>query len=252
MNLLKTIAVAFSMFTAIPMPQFQWEKENTRYMLIALPLVGVVCGVCVGAWSILVGYMGYNTFLYGVGVCMIPIIITGGIHLDGYCDTADAISSHGDREKKLEILSDPHIGAFGVLALLCYILIYIAIATQIVITAQTIVAMGLMFILSRSITARAVATIPCTKNTGLAHMFASMAEKKQVKTVLTACIIAIFTILIALSWRQGILMVIASGITYLLWQRKAIKHFGGITGDVVGSLLQRLEIAMLLAIMIGG
>ena len=41
------------------------------------------------------------------GFCLIPVWVTGGIHLDGYADTCDALSSYGDREKKLEILKDP-------------------------------------------------------------------------------------------------------------------------------------------------
>lgn len=43
-----------------------------------------------------------------------PLLVTGGIHIDGFSDTMDALSSHAERQKKLEIMDDPHIGAFGV------------------------------------------------------------------------------------------------------------------------------------------
>mgnify|MGYP000107976858 CR=1 FL=1 len=42
--------------------------------------------------------------------CLVPVAVTGGIHLDGYADTSDALSSYGDREKKLEILKDSTVG----------------------------------------------------------------------------------------------------------------------------------------------
>ncbi len=58
------------------------------------------------------------------GFALIPVWITGGIHLDGYADTCDALSSYGDREKKLEILKDPHCGAFAVIRLCSYFLAY--------------------------------------------------------------------------------------------------------------------------------
>ena len=51
---------------------------------------------------------------------IIPILITGGFHIDGFMDTQDAINSYKPREKKLEILKDPHIGAFAVISLLAY------------------------------------------------------------------------------------------------------------------------------------
>ena len=45
MTALQTIAVAFAMFSALPMPQFDWNEKNMRYALCAFPLVGVVCGI---------------------------------------------------------------------------------------------------------------------------------------------------------------------------------------------------------------
>ena len=47
MTVLQTIAVAFAMFSAIPMPQFEWSQKNMRYALCAFPLIGAVCG---GLW----------------------------------------------------------------------------------------------------------------------------------------------------------------------------------------------------------
>ena len=45
MTVLQTIAVAFAMFSAVPVPQFDWNEKNMRYSLCAFPLVGVLCGV---------------------------------------------------------------------------------------------------------------------------------------------------------------------------------------------------------------
>ena len=47
MIVLQTIAVAFAMFSAIPVPQFEWNEKNMRYAMCAFPLIGVVIGVCV-------------------------------------------------------------------------------------------------------------------------------------------------------------------------------------------------------------
>ena len=50
MNLIYSILAAFSMFSALPMPQVPWEKEKIRYMLVALPLVGAVVGIAEYLW----------------------------------------------------------------------------------------------------------------------------------------------------------------------------------------------------------
>ena len=116
MIVLQTIAVAFAMFSAIPVPQFDWNEKNMRYAMCAFPLIGAVCGVL---WY-LCGALPLPALVRAGGFCLIPVWVTGGIHLDGYADTCDALSSYGDTAKKLEILKDPHCGAFAVIRLCSY------------------------------------------------------------------------------------------------------------------------------------
>ena len=123
MTALQTIAVAFAMFSALPMPQFDWNEKNMRYALCAFPLVGVVCGAL---WCVC-GVLPLPAAARAAGFCLVPVWVTGGIHLDGYADTCDALSSYGDTAKKLEILKDPHCGAFAVIRLCSYFAAYFAL-----------------------------------------------------------------------------------------------------------------------------
>ena len=123
MTALQTIAVAFAMFSALPMPQFAWNEKNMRYALCAFPLIGVV----IGALWCLCGALPLPDFARAAGFCLMPVWVTGGIHLDGYADTCDALSSYGDTAKKLEILKDPHCGAFAVIRLCSYFIAYLAL-----------------------------------------------------------------------------------------------------------------------------
>ena len=78
MTMLETIAVAFSMFSAIPMPQFLWNEKNMRYALCAFPLIVAVIGaICLGAWS-LCGLLGLPNLLRGAILTLIPVLVTGG------------------------------------------------------------------------------------------------------------------------------------------------------------------------------
>lgn len=82
--------IAFAMYSKIPMPRADWEKENMRYMMCFFPFVGIVIGALMVSWSFLSGKLGVGDSLRGVIYVLIPVLVTGGIHLDGLLDTADA------------------------------------------------------------------------------------------------------------------------------------------------------------------
>ena len=112
-SVISGIFVAFSMYSAIPVPQVNWEKKTMRWALIFLPFVGVIISTVSWIWFAFCSFFRANSLFYAVGATLIPLCISGGIHLDGLCDTCDALCSFGDREKRLAILKDPHVGAFG-------------------------------------------------------------------------------------------------------------------------------------------
>ena len=180
MIVLQTIAVAFAMFSAVPVPQFAWNEKNMRYALCAFPLVGLLCGAL---WCVC-GVLPLPAPARAAGFCLVPVWVTGGIHLDGYADTCDALASYGDREKKLEILKDPHCGAFAVIRLCSYFLAYFALCTCVSFTPRVGVLWVLALVLERALSGLAVASFPMAKNTGLAHTFATAADKTAVRRVL--------------------------------------------------------------------
>ena len=173
---LQTIAVAFAMFSALPVPQFAWNQKNMRYAMCAFPLIGVVIG---GLWC-LCGALPLPMPAKAAGFCLIPVWVTGGIHLDGYADTCDALSSYGDREKKLEILKDPHCGAFAVIRLCSYFAAYLALCACVDFTPRVGLCWTLALVLERALSGLAVASFPMAKNTGLAHTFATAADRTTV------------------------------------------------------------------------
>ena len=177
---LQTIAVAFAMFSALPVPQFAWNQKNMRYAMCAFPLIGVVIG---GLWC-LCGALPLPMPAKAAGFCLIPVWVTGGIHLDGYADTCDALSSYGDREKKLEILKDPRCGAFAVIRLCSYFAAYLALCACVDFTPRVGLCWTLALVLERALSGLAVASFPMAKNTGLAHTFATAADRTTVRRVL--------------------------------------------------------------------
>ena len=255
MSFLRTLAAAFSMFSRIPMPAVSWDKETLRYVLCAFPLVGAVIGLACWGWTALCGALSVPDVLRGAGLCTVPVLLTGGIHLDGYCDTWDALSSHAGLERKQEILKDPHIGAFAAIHLGLYLLASAALWTALPVYQAAVVL--LCFCLSRSLSGLAVAMFPLARESGLAYTFAEAADRRTVAAVLTAVSTGL---VIAIGWLgrglSGWLAAAAALLVFVYYRHMALRQFGGLSGDLAGWFLQTAELWMLgaleLAAVLGG
>ena len=183
MRIIKSVMVSFSMYSKIPMPQFEWKEDDMRYMLCFFPWIGAVIGICLWLWAVLCEKAGIGILAFTTIGSVIPILITGGFHVDGFMDTMDAFHSYQPREKKLEILKDSHIGAFAVIMLAAYGLIYLGAFSEIRdMDILKIVCAG--FVLARALSGIAVVSFPAAKEDGLLYLFASNAQKKIVRVSL--------------------------------------------------------------------
>ena len=246
MIVLETAAVAFSMFSALPMPQFAWNQRNMRYAMCAFPLVGAVCAGC---WAVLAA-LPLPDFLRGTALCLAPVLVTGGIHLDGYADTWDALASHAEPAKKQEILKDPRCGAFAVIHLCLFFLAYLALCVTLEATARAVACVGLGFVLSRSLSGWAIASLPTAKHTGLAHAFASAADRRRVKWVLAALACALAAALVFVGHWAGAGVAAVSLLALWRYARVAKKEFGGISGDLAGWFVETCELWQLAAVVV--
>ena len=154
-----------------------------RYALCALPLIGVVIGLAQALWQIAANWLCMPEMLRGAGLCLIPVQLTGGIHLDGYADTSDVLASCAPPEKKQEILKDPRCGAFAVIRLGVWLVASFALCTAVQLNGPALACFGMSFVLSRALSSWAVATFPLAKKTGLAHIFATSADRTAVRRV---------------------------------------------------------------------
>ena len=251
--MIKSFLIAVSMYTKIPVHQFEWKKEDMRYCIIFLPVVGLF----IGAFAVLLGaaamLFGWN---HGVMFIMaaIPVILTGGIHLDGFMDTEDAFSSYASREKKLEILKDPHVGSFAVIRLVLYFLLVIAglFFYQTVIYAIPVTEFALIFVLSRTGAALAMVYMKNARGEGLAYTFSEAADKKKVRIILIVMAVILAAAMICLNRVCGIMLLASEVLICIYYRYRMYKEFGGITGDTEGWLICMSELAGLFAITCGG
>lgn len=244
MWLLNAMIIAVAMYSKIPMPRVDWNEKNMRYAMCFFPLVGVVTGVLeVVAGNLIALWKGEGTLLYAAVLTLLPVLITGGIHLDGFADTMDAKCSYGDREKKLEILKDPHTGAFATISLCCYFLLCAGVFSEM--KPERLVAAAFVFVFSRSLSGISVVTFPAAKNSGLLRTFQDGAQKRNVRIVLIIWLLAAGAGLVLTAGLCGAIAVVAGLVVFFYYDRFSRKEFGGITGDLAGYFLQLCELFML-------
>ncbi|RGF88205.1 adenosylcobinamide-GDP ribazoletransferase [Ruminococcus sp. AM57-5] len=244
MWLLNAMIIAIAMYSKIPMPRVDWNEKNMRYAMCFFPLVGVIIGVLeIVAGNLITVWKGERTFFYAVVLTLIPVFITGGIHLDGFADTMDAKSSYGDREKKLEILKDPHTGAFAIISLCCYFLLCVGIFSEM--RTERLFAAALVFVFSRSLSGISVVTFPAAKNSGLLRTFQDGAQKRNARIVLIFWLLAAGIGLYLTAGLCGGAAAVVGLAVFFYYYQFSRKQFGGITGDLAGYFLQLCELFML-------
>jgi len=242
MSILRSVSVAFSMFSALPVPRVVWDRDSLRWMLCAFPLVGAVIGLLCWGWAALCVYLKFPAVLRGAGLTLIPVWATGGVHLDGYADTWDALASCAPPEKKREILADPRLGAFAAIRLCGYLIASFALWTAL--PRYEAVPVILAFCLSRGLSGLAVAWFPPAKDTGLAHTFAQAADKRKVRIFLTV-LSALLCAGLCLQDGAGAAMAASALGVFVYYRSMSQKQFGGLSGDLAGWFLQTAELWML-------
>ena len=238
--LLKSALIAFSMFSAIPVPQTNWDERSMQYSLCAFPFVGVVIALCGKGWDMLCTVISVPELMRGAGLCLLPVLLTGGIHLDGYADTWDALSSHTEVENRQKILKDPHLGAFAGIRLCVYFIASLALWTCL--TEVRLFSLLGIYGLSRCLSGIALTVFPLRPGSGLARTFAEAAKRRQVRGIL--CIMALFFAGL-LVVGGGPLPCAAAVIVFLRYRRICERDFEGLSGDLAGWFVQTAEIWML-------
>lgn len=242
MNLIKSCISAFLMYSAIPMPQIEWKEENRRFSLCFFPLIGAVIGGLLWVWFLLYNALGFGKILFSVIAAVLPVCVTGGIHLDGFCDVCDAKACLGSREKVFEVMKDPRIGSFAAIKLAEYFLIQAGFFSEIG-TQSVLLICSSAFVMSRAWSGLAAVTFPCAKKNGTLHDFINPAHKKITVAALALILVMSAVFAVCLNPPRGCCAVLAGAASMAYYRYFADKRFGGITGDLAGYFLQICELS---------
>lgn len=237
-TLFRSFVLATSMYSKLPTPRTEWSDRSMAYVFCFFPWIGLVVGGLELVWFWLADVLNLGPYLFAAVATVIPVWVTGGIHLDGFCDTCDAIGSHQSRERKLEILKDTHTGAFALIGLAVWLLLDTALWAEI----TPVVCLAWIPVLSRTLSGLCAVTMKNARGTGLLASFSQASDLQCNRIVLLLWLLAVVMGLLFLGgWPIVVGGFISVG--YYIWFSR--REFGGITGDLAGWFVQLCELVCL-------
>jgi adenosylcobinamide-GDP ribazoletransferase len=217
---------------------FRFPRRNPQISARAFsyyPLVGLGLGVILAAVDFVLR-LALPELVAGALVIALWAALTGALHLDGLADACDALFATTTPERRLEIMRDVHLGAFGAAGLILLLVVKVAAAASIHSAAPFLLAP----ILGRWAMVYAVA-YPLARREGMAVLFRAGLTRREifVATSLAALAAALF------GW-PGLASFVGALLIATLIVRLALTRLGGLTGDIYGMICESVEATTLL------
>lgn len=249
-SLWNSFKVAFAMFSKIPMPRADWTKENMKYMFCFFPFIGTV----IGGFTLLAAWLGvrfsFERNFMAMVLTLIPVLVTGGIHVDGLLDTSDAMSSWQERSRRLEILKDSNAGAFAVITACVYFMVWFGSYSQLLGrgSRKAFLILSLGFMVSRCFSGIGVIMLPKAKADGTVAQFSRNSADKASRNVLAVYLTCLLAVMLYIQPVYGAVAFGTAVLIFVYYRHMALKYFGGTTGDLSGCFLCLCEAGMALVL----
>lgn len=247
---LNGLIIAVQFFSIFPIQrEIPMTDKNMNGLIRALPLFGLLFGVIyAGTTYLLIEQTTISPLMITFILWLLGIILTGAIHLDGWMDASDAFFSYRNQERRLEIMEDPRIGAFGVISAIILLAAKFLFIYEVVLQLEiySYVLILLIPFFSRILVALILVFVPAAKEEGLGFYFQQAVEKKSLRFyLLYFLLIGLFLTMWNFTslWMVSILLLLTIT-SFLIIRKKVLQWFGGMTGDVLGASLEGLEVCL--------
>ena len=211
------VVAAFSTFSVLPTPRISWDRYTLKGVLCALPLVGAVIG----------------------GLCCLYFWLAEWLRLPAILSAVVLT----------EILKDPHAGAFAILGVGCYMLLYFGLCAALPLSWKTIGLFGISHVLARATGSLLGAALRPSNPEGMLKTFHDAAAKRSVAILIVWIVLAAAGAALLDPLSTG-LMLLACALVFLWVRHTAYRQFGGMSGDLAGYGISLASLAMLLGLVL--
>ena len=251
--------------------QKDWCEKDFADSVRYFPLIGLVLGIIYTAFAaLLLSFLPQNGILLPHHVVasillILPILLTGGLHCDGFMDTMDGLFSGRSRERMLEIMKDSRVGANGVFAFVLLMIFDWSILLDLLQSAWLFPALFAMPIVSRLMMVVAISAFPYARPVGMGKAFKDGGTKSVLYGAFFYTLILVFFPGVAAcffgiipldaaglsSWVLSMTAVIFAALLFtIFFASYATRHLGGLTGDVYGAITTLTETLVLLSFLV--
>lgn len=215
--------------------------EQVGRSLLFYPLVGLLIGLLLLAAQQLLGDSA--VLLQAALLLTLWVGISGGLHLDGLADSADAwVGGFGDKQRTLAIMKDPRSGPIAVLVLVLLLLLKFAALVALLENGAALLLLLVPW-LARCLLPLLFLSTPYVRAGGLGQALAEHLPRQQLPWVLAAHAVA----MLLLCW-PALLALLVAGVVFLWLRALMLKRLGGATGDTAGALVELAECGVLVAL----
>lgn len=237
--------LAFSMYSISPKTKVERNNENTKYILVFIPLIGALIGFVISQWAIGYPYLCSYMILPAVVGAVLPSMLSAGSHLDGFFRTVDALCAHEPRERKLEILEDSHGGYFAIIVCVWYFMLAIGVWSEMPVDGWFVLAFG--FVVSRALYGFSILALKHAKESKCSVYVPEGKLRRTEIFIMLLYVVICGVFMIWLKPAVGIACLLGAGVAFLVSMGVAYRHFGGVTEDTAGFFVQICEVVMPLA-----
>jgi len=249
------VAGRFLTRAPLPSPQTSSPTDTGPEMLgrsaLCYPLIGLFLGAALLLlWLVITSLPGQAPELVTAALLLtFWVWSTGGLHLDGLADCADAwVAGLGDRERTFAILKDPLTGSMGVVTLVLVLLVKFAALAALPMTPTGLLILLLTPALARAQLLALTLTTVSARPGGLGAALSLALPRRRARLVLALSWISALLLFALVG--QGLLGLVSAAVAGLLlfvWRRSMLERLGGFTGDTAGALVELTEAAILLS-----
>ncbi|MDX8439292.1 adenosylcobinamide-GDP ribazoletransferase [Mesorhizobium australafricanum] len=240
-QVLDDIGLSLVFFTRLRLPSSDFGGRNLADAIWAAPFAGLAVAI-IGALVYAIAYsLGLASGPAAALTLAATMLVTGCLHEDGFSDIADGFGGGRTRDRKLEIMRDSRIGAYGAAALGISLLIRWSALSQLAGPGHVFLALLAAHAASRGLFGAFMHLLPPARSDGLS---AGAGTVTRETAIVGAALGAVA--LLALGLGGAIAALILLGLLFAAFRALCLSQIGGQTGDTIGALQQLGEIAVLL------
>lgn len=240
---MQPLIIAFQLLTRIPIPvAVERSAKNQGYSILFYPLVGATMGGLLLLLALLLSTQPLA--LQAALVLILWVMLSGGLHLDGLADSADAwVGGMGDRKRMLEIMKDPTSGPMGVTAIVLILLLKWS-ALVALLDEGMVTLMLWAPLLARTLLIGLFQTTTYLREGGMGEEL----SRNIPRTVAWLLQLSVLFVALIAGLHWAVMLFYLTIVIFYRWL--VVQQLGGITGDVAGAMVEKMEALLLVLVVL--